>query len=205
MQPNLLSNMRIPPQVLNYYNDGSLKVDLFQFVVENKNFLLVSGMFFLMALISSIQVRQLKYEVELHLEENENLKNELTQEQIKSEELENKNTELTSNLEELEKEVAQLNHKINKLKEKNVVLCHSLEEFLTLRFKNRKMNEVTSAHQMLSGTSDCSDNDGDDDIAHEHSYNLRSKVQQKNDESRAASYNLRQLPRVNYGETETAE
>lgn len=200
MQPNLLSNMRIPPQVMEYYNNGSLQMDLSHFVVENKNILLITGMFFLMSLISVIQVRQLKYEIELHLEENENLKTELNQEQIKSEELENKNTELTTNVGELEKEVAQLNHKINKLKEKNVVLCHSLEEFLTLRFKNRKMNEVTSAHQMLSGTSDCSD----DENVHEHSYNLRSKVQQKNDES-TPSYNLRQLPRVNYTETETAE
>jgi predicted nuclease with TOPRIM domain len=176
-------------------------MDLSLFLVQYKNILLVSGMFFLMTLISTIQVRQLKSEIELHLEENEILKNELNQEQIKSEELENNNTELTTNVEELEKEVAQLNNKINKLKEKNVVLCHSLEEFLTLRFKNRKMNEVTSAHQMLSGTSDCSD----DENVQEHSYNLRSKAQQKNDEQTSASYNLRQLPRVNYTETESAE
>jgi hypothetical protein len=169
--------------------------ELMFYVRENKQTVLLTSLWLLSTLITFLiqtsyvsQNRTLKGEIELHLESIENITNEYQELQSENIELEKKNTELNTDLEKLQKEVSQLNLKISKLKEKNVVLCESLEEFLSLRLKKRR----------LTGKDEWSN---EESHSHEtHQYNLRSLKTEDDEDAPTHNYNLRQTQAIDYTE-----
>jgi len=174
--------------------------ELMFYVRENKQFFILTSIWLFSTLITFLiqtsyvsQNRTLKGEIEMHLESIENITNEYHELQSENIELEKKNTELNTDLEKLQKEVSQLNLKISKLKEKNVVLCESLEEFLSLRLKKRRL----TGKDFLAGN----DWSNEDSHSHEtHQYNLRSLKTEDDEDTPTHNYNLRQTQAVDYTE-----
>jgi hypothetical protein len=78
------------------------------------------------------------------------------------------------------------------LKEKNVVLCESLEEFLSLRLKKRKI----TAKDYLAGDAEWSNEDSHPHVNHQ--YNLRSLKTDDEEEISSHTYNLRPTQQVDY-------
>lgn len=171
------------------------------YVRDNQQIVLLTSLWLLSTLITFLiqtsyisQNRALKGEIEMHLESIENLTNDQTELQNENIELEKKNTELNTDLEKLQKEVSQLNLKISKLKEKNVVLCESLEEFLSLRLKKRRL----TGKDYLTGDAEWSNEDSHSHATHQ--YNLRSLKTEDDEEIPGHTYNLRQTQAVDYTE-----
>ena len=175
--------------------------ELMFYVRDNQQLVLLASLWVLSTFITFLiqtsyasQNRTLKGEIEQHLESIENITNEFQELQTENTELEQKNTELNTDLEKLQKEVSQLNLKISKLKEKNVVLCESLEEFLSLRLKKRRL----TGKEFLAGDAEWSNEDNHSHAAHQ--YNLRSLKTEDDEEILGHTYNLRQTQAVDYTE-----
>jgi len=181
--------------------DAILTSELMFYVRENQQLVTLTSLWLLSTFITFLiqtsyvsQNRTLKGEIEQHLESIENITNEFQELQTENIELEKKNTELNTDVEKLQKEVLKLNKNISKLTEKNVVLCESLDEFLSLRLKKRR----------LTGKDILADTEWSNEESHTHAsnqYNLRSLKTEDDDEIPGHTYNLRPTQAVDYTES----
>jgi predicted nuclease with TOPRIM domain len=87
-----------------------------------------------------VKIHKLCEEINEQVEKNDTLATENETLTTENSELEGQLETLQREVEELKKETEMLHGKVNKLQQRNVVLCETLEEFLSLRVKRRKIS-----------------------------------------------------------------
>jgi len=141
-------------------------IRLRDFMIVNQKILmtlLVGSVVFLLQLFTNksqeVKINKLCEEINEQVEKNDTLVTENETLTTENSELEGQLETLQREVEELKKETEMLHGKVNKLQQRNVVLCETLEEFLSLRVKRRKISSPL-----------------DEPIVHEHNLRPTTRV-----------------------------
>ena len=143
--PNF-NNLDFTSDFTKDFLESDQMIRLRDFMIVNQKILmtlLVGSVVFLLQLFTNrsqeVKINKLCEEINEQVEKNDTLATENETLTTENSELEGQLETLQREVEELKKETEMLHGKVNKLQQRNVVLCETLEEFLSLRVKRRKI------------------------------------------------------------------